>query len=342
MKQPLVAYLGNASIEAFSGERDALTAVGAAFEVRFAETEAEVRSALRGVSVVWVSQQPITAEAIESASYLVGIVRLGVGVDTVDIPAATTKGLPVINFPDYCRDEVAEHTIMLMLACSRRMPQALSLVADGEWPRGGISTATRLGSITCLAGKTLGVVGLGGIGRRVVQIGHSLGMRLIGTDPRFEAETRVGQAMVVSFEDLIRQADVLTLHVPLSPSTRHLIGRRQLAAMKPGAILVNTSRGGLVDQDALVAAVRSRHLAAAGLDVLSVEPPPAGDSVLSLPDVIVTPHMAYYSDESAHRLLRSAVDATIQLLRGDMPETTVNGRELVDRVRQTRRLGQGA
>ena len=239
------------------------------------------------------------------------IVRYGIGVDNVALEAARRRGIVVANVPDYCVDEVADHALALMLAVLRRVVPAHRVVRDGRWD------VTVMAGVRRLRELTLGVVGFGRIGRTVGTKASALGMRVVAYDPWVPAEAiRSAGAQPVSLDELLAQADVVTLHCPLTPETRHLLGAAQLARMKPTAYLVNTSRGELVDADALAEALRSGKLAGAALDVLPQEPPPAGHPLLSLDNVVVTPHVAWYSEDSLVELRTKAAQQVREVLLG--------------------------
>lgn len=239
------------------------------------------------------------------------IVRYGIGVDNVALEAARRRGIVVANVPDYCVDEVADHALALMLAVLRRVVPAHRVVRDGRWD------VTVMAGVRRLRELTLGVVGFGRIGRTVGTKASALGMRVVAYDPWVPAEAiRSAGAQPVSLDELLAQADVVTLHCPLTPETRHLLGAAQLARMKPTAYLVNTSRGELVDADALAEALQSGRLAGAALDVLPQEPPPAGHPLLSLDNVVVTPHVAWYSEDSLVELRTKAAQQVREVLLG--------------------------
>lgn len=232
------------------------------------------------------------------------IVRAGIGYDIVDVPAATAAGVTVANVPDYCVDEVADHSLLLLLAAQRRLTTLAGLWRDG-W-----AVADRLPTVSRVAGATLGVVGLGRIGSAVARRAAGFGWRVVAHDP-YVAPDAFAVAAPVSLDELFRTADAITLHCPLSPDNAHLVDARRLGLVRRGAVLVNTSRGGLVDLDAVDAAVADGRLGAVALDVLDGEPdPPLRHPLLSRPEVTVTPHVAWYSVAARHELaVKSAEEA---------------------------------
>jgi phosphoglycerate dehydrogenase-like enzyme len=246
------------------------------------------------------------------------LVRCGIGYDVIDVAAASTAGIWVANVPDYCADEVADHALLLLLASARRLPHFASCWRSGAWVQDGDLPAVRR-----IAGRRLGIVGLGRIGRRVAARAAAFGWEVVYHDPAVAAgplgEVRLG------LDELFATSDAVTLHCPLTAETRHLVGPRLLSRARPGRVLVNTSRGGLVDLAALEAALASGQVGGAGLDVLEDEPPPDPTrSLLRDPRVIVTPHVAWYSQEARRDLaLRSAEEAQ-RFLRGERPLNVIN------------------
>jgi phosphoglycerate dehydrogenase-like enzyme len=242
------------------------------------------------------------------------LARVGVGVDTIDLEAATEAGVVVTTTPGANTVSVAEHAIALLLAVARSIPNADAAVRSSAWHR----RRDLLGHD--LSGSTVGIVGGGAIGRAVAKRLHAFDVELLVADA---VPVDVEGATQVAFDTLLERSDAITLHVPLFDATRHLIGERELALMKPGAILVNTSRGGIVDEAALAAALRSGHLLGAGIDVFSAEPP--DDSpLLQLTNVVLSPHVAGLSSDAIQAMLRAAASAVIAVLAGRVPEGVVN------------------
>jgi D-3-phosphoglycerate dehydrogenase len=282
---------------------------------------------LRTADALFVRLFPVTADLLSGAPRLKVIGRHGVGYDTVDVPAATARGIPVIYAPNANSDSVAEHCVLLMLAVARRLVYADRAVRLAEWTRGRdwnlpLSVGMELRE------KTLGIVGVGQVGRRVAQIaGAGLGMTVLGHDPFLSPPAfPAGVERLDALAPLLRRADIVTLHVPLSAGTRRLINADRLAQMKPGAILINTARGGLVDEAALEAALQSGRLAGAGLDVLEEEPPPARHPLLTWDPrrVTLTPHVAGISERSLQRMAEMVCRGILAVLRGERPANVVN------------------
>ena len=232
----------------------------------------------------------------------------GTGTDNVDLEAARAAGVTVTNTPGVAAASVAEHAIALMLAVARRIPLHDAAVRRGEWPRGGMVQ---------LRGKTLGLVGLGAIGRETARLAKGLGMKILAwtfhPDPAFAAGAGLEWA---ELDDLYARADVLSLHVRLSPETRGMVGEAAFARMKPGAILVNTARGPVVDEGALLEALASGRLGGAGLDVFEAEPLPAGHPLTKLPQVVLSPHNAGITPEVTEAGLLLAAENVAAFLAG--------------------------
>ena len=231
------------------------------------------------------SETRVTADLIESAKILRVIGRAGVGVDNIDVSAATARGIVVMNAPDGNTITTAEHTIALLVALARRVPQANSSLKSGKWERKNFVG-------TELQGKTLGIIGLGRIGRVVASRARALGMNIVAYDPFVSLEqTRDLEIESASFDEVLARADFLTIHTPLTSETRHIIGTDAFQKMKQGARIINCARGGLIDEQALYEAITSGKIGGAALDVFEEEPPPADHPLLKLEEVIATPHL---------------------------------------------------
>jgi phosphoglycerate dehydrogenase-like enzyme len=248
------------------------------------------------------------------------IARTGIGTDGVDLAEATRRGIAVTNTPDGPTVSTAEHAVTLILMAAKNVKRAESA------HRAGVSSAyyARHEAIE-LDGKVLGLVGFGRIARRVARIADGIGMRVIACDPFLpEASFPAGVTRAATLDDLLGAADVVSVHVPLTDASRGMFGAEQFARMKPGAVFVNTARGGLVDGDALLEALERGHLFGAGLDVTSPEPLPPGHPMLDRDDVVVTPHVASGTKEGKARIFRSAFEQALQVLEGRRPDHLVN------------------
>ena len=271
----------------------------------------------------------VTADVIAAAEKLRVIGRAGIGVDNVDVPAATRRGIVVMNTPGGNNVTTAEHAISLLLSCARLIPQANASLRAGKWERTKFTG-------TEVTGKTLGIVGLGNIGRIVADRAAGLAMKVIAHDPFVTPETKPLETELVSLEDLLERADFVTIHVPLTPDTKNLIDAKAIARMKPGVRIVNCARGGIVDEKALAGAIASGHVAGAALDVFESEPPPVDHPLLGLPQVVATPHLGASTGEAqvnvaiaiaeqvAAFLERGAISAAV-----NMPALTAEQREVV-------------
>lgn len=284
--------------------------------VEHAETPAElVGERLQGATIAISNKVRVSADAIASASTLRFIAIAATGADSVDLQECRARGIGVANVRDYGKHSVSEHVLMLMLAASRSLPDYQRRVAEGAWQK---SPRFYLGDypIRDLAEKTLGIVGRGVLGQATGRLGRALGMRVLFAEHKGTSQTRPGFA---PFEEVLAKADFLSLHCPLTPETLGLIGAAQLAAMKRTAVLINTARGKLIDEAALVAALRDRRIAAAAVDVLSEEPPVNGNILLdaALPNLIITPHIAWASSEARQRLADELIDVIEAWERGE-------------------------
>ncbi len=248
-----------------------------------------------------VQYVPITAAVMDALPGVRVLGRYGVSLDTFDLPAAAARGIRVVNVPDYCIDEVADHTLALILALTRGIVTLDRRVRAGTWN-------ARTSGLRRIRGQRLGLVGLGRIGMAVADRARMLGLEVVASDP-FSAGA--ADLPMLPLDELLAASDIVSLHARLDPSTRHMIDGPALARMRPGTLLVNTSRGGLIDQAALVDALRSGHLGGAALDVLEREPIAPDDPLLSLPNVVITPHAGYYSAESLVEMKRRVAEGMV-------------------------------
>lgn len=273
--------------------------------------------AVRDADLLLMCYQPVPARVIEAAAKLKGIVKYGVGIDAIDIDAARARNIPVVNIPEYAEETVAEGAFAMMIALARKLvPVSREMAREGwAWP-----TQAWLGFD--LAGRTLGLVGTGKIGRSMARMAQGFRMRVLGYDPKVDAGT-MKAAGIEKCDDLIamlRACDVVSLHAVLNAQTRHVIGARELAAMKPSAFLVNSARGALVDEAALVQALLEKRLGGAGLDVFSREPLTHRDHPMSalfaMDNVILFPHLTFYTQEAMARLEDETLARCFEILDG--------------------------
>src|SRR5437870_6859302 len=263
------------------------------------------------------SETRVTAPVIEAGRKLRVVGRAGVGVDNIDVPAETRKGIVVVNAPRGNIVAAAEHTMALLFSLARSVPQADASVKRGEWTR-----ANFIG--TEIRGKTLGVIGLGNVGSEVAKRAHGLEMDVVAFDPVVSVErAELFNVGLVGLQELLEQADFVTVHVPLADSNRNLIGAPELARMTPTAGRVNCARGGIVDEAALCAALQSGRLAAAAADVFEVEPP-GENPLLALPNFIATPHIGASTLEAQVSVAFDVAEVVAAVLAGDLPRFAVN------------------
>lgn len=267
-----------------------------------------------GILTCWAQ---VSAQAIEAAPDLKIVARLGVGLDNIAVEAATARGVPVTNVPDYCVEEVSDHAIGFALAWTRGLVHFDREVRAGRWVPSD-ARLRRLASLTC------GLIGYGRIGRATARKFAAFGCRVLAHDPFMPANADGVEA--ASLEDLLAQSDIVVVHAPLTDDTHHLIDRNRIALMKAGGLLINVSRGAIVNTEAVVEALRCGQLSAAALDVIESEPtvPPA---LLHQPGAMLTPHVAFSSDASLLELRRRAAEEVVRVLRGDAPLNPCNLRK---------------
>jgi D-3-phosphoglycerate dehydrogenase len=274
----------------------------------------------------------ITARVMDSSSALKGIMVWGVGYDHIDVDAASARGIYVANTRGSNADSVAEHTVALVLALSRRLPQAYAFVRNGGWTKREEEGLPPELTAHNLSSKSLGIVGLGAVGCRVARIAHGIGMSVLAYDPYVDAETAEERgAELVDLERLLTESDFITLHVTLTDETRRMIGTKELDMMKPTAYLINTSRGAAIDETALVRTLREKKIAGAGLDVFESEPLTAENALLKLDNVILTPHSAGNSKEALEATSRVIGEEVTRMLCGQAPKNLVNRLTLTKR-----------
>ncbi|HYV85887.1 MAG TPA: phosphoglycerate dehydrogenase [Patescibacteria group bacterium] len=278
-----------------------------------------LRAAIQGaVGLVVRSDTRVTEELIAAAPALRVIGRAGAGVDNIDVPAATRRGVVVMNAPGENTISAAEHTMSMILALARRIPAADRSVRAGRWERGSAFMGVEL------YGKTLGVLGVGKVGREVASRARAFGMQVIGFDPVLtgEAASRLGVSLV-PLEEVLERSDMITLHLPLTPETRHLIGAAQLKRCRRGVRIINVARGGVIDEQALAEAVRSGHVAGAALDVFEKEPP-VGSPLLELDAVVMTPHLGASTEEAQEKVAVRIAEQMVAYLKEGRVINAVN------------------
>ncbi len=258
---------------------------------------------------------PVTKEHIESAPRLRGILRYGVGADNIDLDAAAALGIPVTNVPASATEEVATHAVAMALSLQRRLVEGDALIRGGSWGGAFMDGVQRCST------QRAGIIGMGRIGRQVAQRFAALGFEVVGYDPYPQESSWP----LIPLQELLTSSDVISLHLPLTPETKHMLGQEELAALKPGAIVVNVSRGGLIDESALAAELTRGHLGGAGLDVFEEEPIPADHPLLRSPRTILSAHVAWKSDQSLESYQDVVVQTARRLLAGQQPDFVING-----------------
>ncbi len=266
-----------------------------------------------------VALQPVDASRLDQMPHCKVVSRLGVGYDNIDVPAATARSIRVTYCPDYGVHEVSTHAITLMLVMARNMDSLLAASRAGHWDYAAMGTMERLQD------QVLGVLGFGRIGRETALKGKGLGMTVLAHDPVIPDDQIAEQGIEPAhFAEVLRRSDYISLHIPSMPETRHLINAEALAQMKPTARIINTARGPLIDEDALLMALQQGQIAGAALDVFHTEPPPADHPLLHEPNVIVTPHAAWYSEAAKIDLRVRCIQDVIRVLAGEEPVYPLN------------------
>jgi D-3-phosphoglycerate dehydrogenase len=302
-------------------ERAILGEVGAELVVAESGDAAELIALAAGAEAILINWLQLPEEALDAATGCLVVARYGVGVDNIPVEHATELGILVANVPDFCVEEVSDHALALLLACARRIVTFARSTRDGSWDLLGLGRG-----LPRVRGQRLGLVGFGNTARALVPKAQGLGLEITAYTPRLPRgrDKATGVELTDDLADLLSISDYVSLHAPATAETRGLIGEAELRAMKPGAYLINTSRGALIDERALERALTEGWIAGAALDVLGEEPPPQGHTLLALDNVIVTPHAAFYSEPAIAELATKAARNVLSVLRGEVPATLVN------------------
>jgi D-3-phosphoglycerate dehydrogenase / 2-oxoglutarate reductase len=316
MSPPLRVLITDRAWPDCSIERRVLSEIGAEVVEAPRGDEATLIALARDADAIGTNWAQVTAQVIRSAPRCRIVARFGIGLDNISVTTATELGIPVTNIPDYCVSEVSDHALALLLSAARNVAFFHVRTKQGEYQLSAGPAMRRLST------ATLGLIGFGNIARALFPKARALGMKVLAHS-RHSDDFGTGCAMV-SLNDLLAQSDFVSLHVPLSESTRHLISAPQLAQMKPTAWLINTSRGPLIDNSALRAALAAGRIAGAALDVFDPEPPDLADPLYRNERVIVTPHAAFVSEESLQELRLRVSRQIAEALRGVRPENVVN------------------
>jgi D-3-phosphoglycerate dehydrogenase len=298
--------------------REVVGSVGAELKLATDPSSESILQVATAADALLVTYAKINGDMIGQMKRCRIISRFGIGVDNVDLDAATAAGIVVTKVPDYCIDEVSDHAMALLLALARKIPSSNAQVHAGRWEMKAVVPIHRL------RGRILGLVGFGRIPQLVAPKARAFGLRVIVYDPFVQADVIAREHVdQVDFDELLAQSDYVSIHTPLLPQTRNLFSTDAFSRMKPGALLINTARGPIVDEQALAKALDAGQLAGAALDVMPNEPP-AGSPLLGRGNVIITPHTSFYSEESLLELQRKAAEEVVAVLSGKPPRNPVN------------------
>jgi D-3-phosphoglycerate dehydrogenase len=298
--------------------REVLSSIGAELQLSPESTADAIMKLAKDADAVLVTYAKITADMIRQMTKCRIISRFGIGVDNVDIPVATEKGIVVTKVPDYCIDEVSDHAMALLLAAVRKIPMGTEQVHAGTWKMPNFVPIHRL------RGSVLGLVGFGRIPQLVAPKAKAFGMKVVAFDPYVPKDVFAKQGVEqVDFSQLLKMSDYVSIHSPLTPETKGLFNTDAFRQMKKGAYVVNTARGPVIDEAALATAIDSGHIAGAGLDVMTNEPP-VNSPLIGKKNVIITPHTSFYSDESLVELQTKAAQEVANVLTGRPPRNPVN------------------
>ena len=321
MKNNWKVFITDYAWSSIEPERQVLAEVGAELIAVEAGDAAKLQTLalvpmMDGILTCW---NPVREPIIAAAKKCQVIARYGIGLDNIDVEAATERGIIVTNVPAYCIDEVSDHAMGLLLACARKISRFDWAIRSGVWDQNIGPEMHRI------RGKTLGVVGFGRIGQTIIPKAKAFGLSINVCSPRTDPK-RIQEAGAekVTFSELLATSDFITIHAPLTQETEHLFSHAEFRAMKPTAFLINTARGGIVDTAALTTALCNGEIAGAGLDVLETEPPNENEELLKLNNVVVTPHAAFVSEDAILELEITAATCVAQVLTGQLPESVVN------------------
>ncbi|SDD47397.1 D-3-phosphoglycerate dehydrogenase [Sanguibacter gelidistatuariae] len=305
--------------DSFAPEMAVARGAGADFVVAQSTDAATLVAACADAEAILVQYASITAEVMDALPALKVIGRYGVGVDSVDVPAATARGIAVCNVPDYGTEAVSDHAIALALSVARGIPRLDRGMRAGSFDLAVVRPLYQTTS------RVFGIIGMGLIGSATARKAAGLGYEVIGYDVRAEPGAATFRGFpAVTLDELLERSQVVSMHTPLTEETRNLIGAPELARMRTDAIIVNTSRGGVIRTDALVDALRSGAIAGAGIDVHETEPLPAGHALMDFDNVVLTPHLAWYSEESYVELKRRTIENVVEVCAGRPPRNILN------------------
>jgi D-3-phosphoglycerate dehydrogenase len=313
MSKPVIA-IADSPFPSLDPVKKALAKLDPEYRISKSTSAEDIIAVARDADAIIVCYAKITPEVIGALTKCKVIGRTGLGVDNIDLPAAAAKGIVVTYVPDYCLREVSDHAMALLLALARKVTLANKLAQEGRWEMPSVQPMYRL------EGRTLGLAGFGNIPRTLVPKAKAFGLRVITSDP-YVAEEHLKALDVknVSFDEMLAQSDFISVHAPLLPSTRGLFNKAAFAKMKKGAVIINTARGPLIDEAALIEALDSGHLAGAGLDVITTEPMPKDSPLIGRDNLILTPHTGFYSEESLVELQTKCATDVGHVLQGEKP-----------------------
>jgi len=305
--------------ETLEYEKKVLAKIDAELLEAQCKTEEEVIKKAQGVDGLLVQYAPIGRKVFEALPQLKVVARYGIGVDVVDLEAATEYGVSVVNVPDYCEDEVSDHAFALLMACARKITLLNNNVKNGNWDFNICKPIYRL------RGKKLGIVGFGKIPRKLAEKAKPFGFEIIAYDPFVDksVENEYG-IKLVELDELMKLSDFISVHVPLNKNTEHIIGEKELLLMKESSFIINTSRGAVIDEKALIEILKENKIAGAALDVVEQEPIEKDNHLLNMENVIITPHVSWYSEEALVELKTKAAQEIVEVLIGNKPERLVN------------------
>lgn len=297
------------------------------FIVKNCNNEEEIIENCKDADGILTIYTKIHKEIISKLSNCKVIVRYGIGYDVIDVDAASEKGIAVCNIPDYCIQEVATHTLALILSLERKITMYDRSIRKGEWDEFYGYPIHRLNTLT------LGLLGFGSIARKVAEYAKPFGFNIIAYDPYLPDEIFHGMEVErVQFDNLLQESDIISIHVPLNKETKHLINKETISKMKNTVKIINTSRGAIIAQDDFVNALKNKRIMAAGLDVLETEPLHDPDAdILKFENVIVTPHAAFNTVEATEELHRKVAESACKVIKGELPQNVVNKQKLIGR-----------
>lgn len=313
MARPIIA-IADSPFPSLDPARAALARLDPELRMASSSSPADILAVARDADAVLVTYARLDGDLIGALARCRVIGRFGLGVDNIDLAAARGRSITVTYVPDYCIHEVSDHAMTLLLALVRKIPFSNALVQGGRWEMPAVVPIRRL------AGRTLGLVGFGNIPRALAPKARAFGLKVVSHDPHVPAEAmQAAGVQGVGFDQLLAISDFISVHAPLLPETRGLLGTAAFARMKRGALLVNTARGPLIDESALIDALDSGQLAGAALDVVAVEPPANDSKLLGRPNLILTPHTAFYSVEALEELQTKCASDVARVLSGETP-----------------------